>query len=803
MHLHKLPAAVVVLGLIAALACPALGQRVDLDVLANIGQDNSLYFEGTVTALDLTPRGHLQVRNEIDVSVEHITANGEFRTLPDTWNSASDEARKGNRLLSAQERQGVESTLVSIAGQAVEASDDGYPFLVSGTVDLTGADRFRIIATLRHTWAGSWPAADCRYSIAGPFKVKPGIARKRRGGGMLGDIGRFLERSVGDVTDVMVDNADLLLGGALSPVGLLQQVLMGEVQQRHHALGAALQYIGRAAGLDAGMVTMDQTFTDPGADPYQSQDLTQALVGDLAQRVLGETSSSGAQPAVAADPTAPTPVGDFDQAAALLKSDLEQQVGLRDLTVTVDATTVVVTSAAPALQGYGHLESIIAYILVDAALAAPWVQQVVALFADETGGTYGMQAPASAALQYAQGTMDTATFLSMCTLTDASGLAAGPTAQTAYDPAATTQPPTATEPGTPPAPTALPAPILPIAVAAEAAAPTVVSQAQLPPGWLTSPTREVTPAELQQVLPAAQLSDHMITWSGMQVLQVGQVATTLVAMQLPSAQEASALLQHISTQYGGTPSAAGTLRLASQPPVDLLQTDTMVHLLQGDPQTVAQVAGLLHTLTGTTPTAAEPGLTPIAAQPAAEPTAEPTATPTTEPAAEPATPPATEPAAQPATEPGAAPTSQPTEPTTPAPTATTEPAPTTVEPEPEPEPPPAPIELPVGSFVSQARLCTGVDEDGKPETFYGTVPAGAQRVGLYLAFRDAPANSEVMIAWYRDGQVLSRRLLVVTGDRRTVNYIMPAGAEGFPSGQYWVEIITGEEPLARLLFDAP
>lgn len=472
--------------LLVAGVSAARAQRIELDVLANVGRDCSLYFEGTVTAHKLCPRTHLQVHNEIDISVEFITADGRFATLPTTVQLTSGEAWRGNRLLTEEEKTGVGSRTVSVAGQELKLTDDGQPFAVSGAVNLEGGDRFRIIATLRHTWAGSWPAADCSYAIAGPFRVKPGVARQRKGGGLLGDVGRFLERSAGAVGQALVSNAGSLLGGALNPVSMLQQLLLGELQQRQDALGTALRYIGRAVTPETGVLTVDQIL--PGAGDQQVQltgDLTGVLVQGLLQRYLGDALPGGQTGATLAQ------VRDVDDAIALLQGDLERRLGLRDLDVAIDNARAVVTSNAPTLSGHGHLEPVIAYMLVNAALAAPWVEDVAAVFRDVTGGTFGLRVPAAVARQYAQGGMDTATFLSMAQLTDAASLATTPAA-----PASTSTTPAAS------------------------ATYAIVAQSQLPPGWLASATETLSPAELQQVLPDVPLTAHQITWSGMQVLQV-------------------------------------------------------------------------------------------------------------------------------------------------------------------------------------------------------------------------------------------------------------------------------------------
>ena len=363
-----------------------------------------------------------------------------------------------------------------IAGQALALSDDGKPFGVSGTVRLAGADRFRIIATLRHTWAGSWPASECFYAIAGPFKVKPGVARERRDGGLLDDVGRFLQRSARDVGRVALRGAGLFLAAGGSPIAALQQALLGEVEQRQDAFGMALRYIGRAAIASTEVRTVDQVLvTSDNTTGASGSDLTRALVEGLVARYLG---TGGVGPG---GTTKPTPIRSWDDAVEVLRADLQHRLGLRDLNITLADGTVVVTSAPPALEGYGHLEPIIAYILVNAALAAPAAEQVAAIFDDAIGGS-GLRVPAEAARQYAQGEMDTATFLSQCTFTDAAALVATGAA-------------TAT------APTSRPA-----------APRTVLTLEQLPAGWLASGSREIDAAELQRQLPALRCTLPAGTW---------------------------------------------------------------------------------------------------------------------------------------------------------------------------------------------------------------------------------------------------------------------------------------------------
>lgn len=682
-----------VAGLIVAAIAPSLGQRVQIDVLANVGRDHSLYFEGTVTARGLSPRTHLQVRNEVEVWVEAIGPRGRFSVLPDLVQPTSDEAWKKGRPLTAAHLAGLDARRVSVAGQALAASDDGQAFAVSGSANLAGADRFRIIATLRHTWAGSWPASECSYAVAGPFKVRAGVVRERQGGGLLGDVGRFLERSARDVGRVALAGAGIFLATGSSPIAALQQALLSELAQREDALGSALRYVGRAATPATGVQTSDQVLAASG-DPALASggDLTRALVERLVQQYLGTT-------AVGPDGTpAPTPIRTWDDAVEVLRADLQRRLGLRDLSVTMADGTAVVTSAPPALEGYGHLEPIIAYILVNAALAAPQAQQVAAVFEDAISGSFGLRVPADVARQYAQGQMDTATFLSQCSFTDAAGLAVR---------LATSG---ATTPASPAAPRG------------------VLTLEQLPAGWMASGSREIDAATLQRELPTVRCTPPAGTWSAMQVVQTDQGAVTIIALALPSIEQATALAQQISTQGQGRPSTVGTTELPGPPPLHLTRSASTVYLLSGATAAVGAVAKLVAGTTETGPRVLQPT------------------------------------------------------------------------PEPKPEPTPSSLALSPGSFVRKARLVTGVDAEGDPQSFYGILPEGAERVGVYLDLARAPEESEVLLTWYRDGEELARRLLVVSGDRRTVSYLTPTTADGFAPGSYWLEIATDGKLAARLVF---
>lgn len=253
-------------------------------------------------------------------------------------------------------------------------------------------------------------------------------------------------------------------------------------------------------------------------------------------------------------------------------------------------------------------------------------------------------------------------------------------------------------------------------------------------------------------------------------------SVTVLALALSDDVAAAALAQEIATRYSGQPSTLGTTEIPGTPPLHIAQLTSTVYLLQGETADIGDVAALLGVGgAGQAPqVAAQPPAPVTPAPPAPTP---PTPTAPTPSAPAPITPPAPEPA-----------------------------TPATPTPEPEPEPTtatPQPLEVPEDSFLRRPTLCTGVDDDGQPITFRGTLPEGAERVGVYLNFIDAPSDSELLLTWYRDGDVLTRRLLVVSGSRRTVNYIVPSRNGAFPSGTYWVEIAINDQLAGRLVFTAP
>ncbi|MGI5818301.1 MAG: hypothetical protein ACOX9R_09395 [Armatimonadota bacterium] len=761
-------------GLCIAAALPASAQKPLLDVQANVSPQDLLYFEGTVAPRNLSPTGQLQVHNDVTVLVELIEPGGAFRTLPDRLLPTADEAYIGRRVLEGERLEGRDSTLVEISGQELLPEDEGLPFGVSGEVDLTGAQRFRIIARVRHQWAGTFPELECFYDISGPYPVKPGIARERRSGGLFSDVGRFLERSVGEigrgVVQVGGQAAGLLLTGGANPVGILQALLLGEIQQQSGALGQALRFIGGAGGAGASLSGLDQLLSGGTSG---RNDLTTTLARGLLARYGGDIGAG----------IAGAGGGDFDiddlidDAVSQLEEDLGARLGLRNLRVNVDASTATVISQMPSLEGRGHLEPIIAYMLVDAALAAPWTEVVTALFDSGSGSQMGIAAPAEAARNLARGQIDVETFLQLCRFADPDSplLSSGGIVGGAAAPGGSV---------------------------VSSAIRTLLPQAQLPAGWLASGTHTIEIGDLDQIIPGLQLSAQSISWGGMQVVQVNSQPVTVLGLELGEAGRALQLVQTLENAVSGQWDN-NLLHLATDPPLHALQTGGRTYLLQGDAQPVAKVADLLASGVATAGVQQVGGLTALL------PGMQTSLTGSTTPAGPEAAPP-------PAT---ATPPAQPVEPaeTTvlapevvtpavplpgPAPVVTGLPGEETVAPAtPQPtaaEQIPEPVPLDRSGYLRKAYLCTTV-EDGAPLELEGALPAGTDRVGVYLEIRGAPRGSVLAMELIREGFSQGRRMVGVGGDRRTVAYFAPS--HGFSPGRYWLEISADDELVTRLLFE--
>ncbi|MCK4323091.1 MAG: hypothetical protein KAW89_01075 [Armatimonadetes bacterium] len=112
----------------------------------------------------------------------------------------------------------------------------------------------------------------------------------------------------------------------------------------------------------------------------------------------------------------------------------------------------------------------------------------------------------------------------------------------------------------------------------------------------------------------------------------------------------------------------------------------------------------------------------------------------------------------------------------------------------------AAISLAESSVVKEAVLCEGVDENNQPKGVTNCFPPGTAKLGLYLRIVDAPANTELILKWYRGQRLLDRRMVLVAGDRQLINCIYAARTESLRAGGYTVEISENGDLVARMPF---
>ncbi len=728
-----------VVAAIVMLTLPAQAQKVTMTVQPNVGPDLCLHLQGTVCAKDLHPHDQLNVNNELHISVEFIEDGGRFRDLPDSYSIASGEAYRGNRLLTEEQKNGVKAHTISLCGQALSPEDDDQPFQFDGVAPLEGGKQYRIVATLQHQWLGNWPAWDCTYDVKGPYPVKLGAPRTGGGGGMLGSIGRFLKKQVSNVGEYVLDGGIVSLPGALAggAIRKLQGVLRGDLRDKQDALGQALQYIGKAAGGESDLETVQEILGTSGEGPAEDiGGLTEQLVKGLVSRKLAPAGGTTLEAALSTaalgvDEAQQTFSGQVEpeiisQATDALDGDLQQVLGLRDLQVAIDQTSVTIRCTAPEAQGQGSWTPIITYALVNAALTAPWVDEVILNLECAGGDTLGIQVPRQVVAQYANGSIDAAAFQSAWLLTDGS-----PHVAVTLD-------------------TAAPAPVS----ATTLAAALLIGQSELPSGWLASARQTVSASDITSYVAAdVDLQPHAVQSSAMQMVQVGGNALTIMTMLMTTNEEANGLLNAIAGQPGESYPEDALRQVSTEPAVQGMVVGNVVYLIAGEGEDGAEVAALV-----TARAAAEAQMPPPAAGDQALPTDASTQTATTGPSIQ--TPPS-------------------------QPAAVT---------------PPDAMPLAADSIVKEAVLCTGVDENNEPTGVLNDFPPDTKKVGLYLCIEDAPANSEVLLEWWRNGKKAKGKLLLVTGDHKLITYLMPARVAHLPAGSYWLEINEDDNLVARLVF---
>ena len=109
-------------------------------------------------------------------------------------------------------------------------------------------------------------------------------------------------------------------------------------------------------------------------------------------------------------------------------------------------------------------------------------------------------------------------------------------------------------------------------------------------------------------------------------------------------------------------------------------------------------------------------------------------------------------------------------------------------PKPEEPPPPLGVTIVAGSLVSEATLCLGLDSKGEPIQPGTHFPATVPKIACRIAYKNAPANTDIVVAWFRGDSLRARSLGVVEGTGRIISYVYTARGEAFQTGRYRVEI---------------
>ncbi len=104
------------------------------------------------------------------------------------------------------------------------------------------------------------------------------------------------------------------------------------------------------------------------------------------------------------------------------------------------------------------------------------------------------------------------------------------------------------------------------------------------------------------------------------------------------------------------------------------------------------------------------------------------------------------------------------------------------------------------SVVKEAIICEGVDEHNDPLGVKQLFPTETKKVTLFLRIAGAPQNTEVTLEWSLNGNILTRRLLILAGDQRLDIPIFPAKAEYLAPGNYAVQIKEGDRVVGRKVF---
>lgn len=111
-----------------------------------------------------------------------------------------------------------------------------------------------------------------------------------------------------------------------------------------------------------------------------------------------------------------------------------------------------------------------------------------------------------------------------------------------------------------------------------------------------------------------------------------------------------------------------------------------------------------------------------------------------------------------------------------------------------------PIPLAEDSSIRRAVICLGFDDRSGLRGVQDVFPSGTEKVALYMEMVDARPNTEIQMTWRRDGNIIARQLLLVSGDKKNIGYLYAAGQEHLWDGHYAVDIRENGRDVGRVTF---
>jgi hypothetical protein len=148
----------------------AFGQEIKMSVTVKAESEGKFRFTGDITCTNLYPKGQLRANNNVSVQLEYIDSGGKFRTLPEYMNIRYGPA-KNKKILTKEQEHGVKAKAIGIFRTGLGTANEGKPvkFDIVTSVPF-GAGAYRIVATLTHSWSGTWTAIIYKHDV---FSTSP------------------------------------------------------------------------------------------------------------------------------------------------------------------------------------------------------------------------------------------------------------------------------------------------------------------------------------------------------------------------------------------------------------------------------------------------------------------------------------------------------------------------------------------------------------------------------------------------------------------------------------------------------